>query len=687
MAHGLKEPSGVRVHQALHGYADGHRQIALSTPLQLRDQKTLLALSDISGPGAQIEEDGYLTGYPLADSGFYALARSWPAPEMPRPGCVWTHTLLIDFNDLAALESAASLLTLFERPSGHGGFQKYAKPKPLNVEFDGDFPLFDQTWAKAVLGALYGRARSRIIVSRSYPEVDNTTLAIWLQQWPRLRRSFRFCTLAASDRSVDGAGFDLQVISGSDRSVRSRFVDVVDAESTQLKIERWLEDALQDLTQPDSSGLRSFFRRLGSDIQTGREAFRPLCLLHRALANLPINSRAIHEAVDIVRGELGSKYARTARAIVANAALGAVETLDDVSFEFLWANLGLIDPAALPDSAPGLARAILRRDPRKLVDLLDNDKVSGIVADRILEALTVDELISYLKVLPELTAEALARRADIVGDARFWAEVEEPDLALQTALNQGLQSAAVFAMIDCRRNELAAVAVRAFGAKVTLDALNGISHANNDNRLVWVQEAAKDTQAVARFFAEQSAVQRDILYALARTLPPDAVPNDYGIDPWLSAWRNSAGMIDDTATTYVMAYLLTRALGQRSRSQAELAQLTFEPTHDATGAGRLPEDAWLLLEPRLPWSIFWLTWDRCQRIRAVMIDLFVDRNLPPRAFCRLTRNGQLFSSLAEGAVQSLRGREYMRRALIDMQRAGSSEFKEHIQTLRRLFAV
>lgn len=684
MANGLKTPSISKIHQALHGYADGHRQIALSTSLKPRDQKTLLALSDISGPGAQLEEEGYLTGYPLADSGFYALARTWPAPEMPRPGCVWTHTLLIDFNDLAAMDSAASLLTLFERPYGAGGFQEYTKPKVLKTVVDCGLPPLNQTWVRSVMAALYGKPRNRIVVTRLSPDVDEATLAIWLQQWPRLRRSFRFCTFAAGDRSVEGADFDLQVISGSDRSVRSRFQNVVEAESVRSVAELWLEDAIHDLTPPDCHGLRSFFRTLGSDVQTGREAFRPLCLLHRALGNILEDPKAIHEAVEILRDEIGAKQARTARSIVAKAALDVADTLDAMSFEFLWANLGLLNPAALRDSASRLCRAILHHDPRKMVEILGDDDIKGLVIDRILEELTLEELINCLKAVPELTAEALAGRAEIVGDPRFWAEVEGLDLALQTTRNQGLQDAAIAAMVQCKRGDLAKAALRAFGGKVTLVALNSLPDAKADTLTVWVEEVAKDTQAVASFLADQFSVRRCILHALAQALPPDAVPNDDGVDPWLSAWSNSTGTIEDTATTYVMAYLLSRALGLRSRSQAELAQLAFESTHDAAATERLPDEGWLILESRLPWSIFWLTWDRCQRIRAAIVDLFVDRDLSTHSFSRLTQSDQLFLSLAERAVQNFRGRAYLKRALLDMKTAHDPALSYRLKVLERL---
>ncbi|MGJ7918413.1 hypothetical protein ACI48D_23455 [Massilia sp. LXY-6] len=82
----------LKVHQALHGYSDGHRQLACSARVGPKDTRLMLVMSDVSGPGVAQSGLAYLTGYPLQESGFYALSKTWPAPEMPRPGCVWTHT-------------------------------------------------------------------------------------------------------------------------------------------------------------------------------------------------------------------------------------------------------------------------------------------------------------------------------------------------------------------------------------------------------------------------------------------------------------------------------------------------------------------------------------------------------------------------------------------------------------------
>lgn len=684
MAHGLKESSRPKIHQALHGYGDGHRQLALSATLKPRDQKTLLALSDISGPGARLDEDGYLTGYPLSDSGFFALGRTWPAPEMPRPGCVWTHTLLIDFNDLAAFEALSSLLRLFKRPMGLSSFQEYAMPTRMDIDSFSELSSDAEAWAKPVVAALYGKPKSRIVATRYGPEVDSAVLAIWSQQWPRLRRGFRFCTLAASDRSVEGAGFDLQLLPSLDRSVRSRFSEVVDAESVRLTPAPWVGDTLQDLSHPDQSGLRTFFRRLGSDVTGGREVFRPLCRLHRAVETSSQDPGAIHEAITILQGELGAKQARSARSIVAKSALETVDTLDEMSFDFLWTNLNLVESDVLDAFAARLGRSAWHRDPQRLVQLLNSDIAEKVVLDRVFALLEIDELIAGLKVSPQLFGIALARRPELVREPNFWSDIETVDASFEAAESEGLQFAAVSAILESGRSDLSLATVQAFGSRVVLEALSSTTNTKSNDLKAWTQAAAIDVKAVAGFLANHSSIPRQIIYALAQILPSDSVPNDYGVDPWLLAWRNSTDSINEPKVTYLLAYFLSRALGWKSKSQAELVQLSFESTHNALASNRLPEDCWRTIEPRLPWSIFWFTWDRCQRLRSGVIDIFVERDLSPSCFAHLTEDDSLFYSLASGVAHNIRGRAYLKRVLLVMAGEGNSALDHRISALEKL---
>src|SRR5690349_13495632 len=103
----------VWIDQTLHGYDDGHRLLVTSDrSLPAEAQRLMLLMSDLSGPQPVSGFDGYLTGYPLPGIPVYAFSRTWYAPEMKRPGCVWTHTLLLKFRDLARLDNLGELVSL-----------------------------------------------------------------------------------------------------------------------------------------------------------------------------------------------------------------------------------------------------------------------------------------------------------------------------------------------------------------------------------------------------------------------------------------------------------------------------------------------------------------------------------------------------------------------------------------------
>ena len=151
---------GIVIRQAVHGYVEGHRELWNSVQLKQRDNKTVLIYSDTSSSGLPIGDGGYLTGYPLSESGYYAMARTWPAPEMQRPGAVWTHTLFIEFTDVARLRDATALLTLFRRPEGaQGSKSESTREEVLELPITESEPLDfategDEIWYRQLLVAL-----------------------------------------------------------------------------------------------------------------------------------------------------------------------------------------------------------------------------------------------------------------------------------------------------------------------------------------------------------------------------------------------------------------------------------------------------------------------------------------------------------------------------------------------------
>jgi hypothetical protein len=79
----------IRIDQALFGYREGHRLLQASRKFVPTTERNLLTLTDMSGPRMVEGFEEYVSGYPVPGEESYAVVKTWYAPEMERPGCVW----------------------------------------------------------------------------------------------------------------------------------------------------------------------------------------------------------------------------------------------------------------------------------------------------------------------------------------------------------------------------------------------------------------------------------------------------------------------------------------------------------------------------------------------------------------------------------------------------------------------
>ena len=199
--------------QLLHGYSGGHRLLASSVVLPRLADQVAIELSDLSGSAVDPSLLPYLTGYPLPSTDFYALAYTWTADEMPRPGSVWTHTLLIPQSQVAIASSFRPMLGLFVRPSPGDSFDRYKEaipiPIPVDLATNGHVGVED---ALKILVSLYQYARPALVPAKSSDRFLHTILNVWRQQWASLRQRFTFCTAAFAPRRLLDDDFWLQVV-------------------------------------------------------------------------------------------------------------------------------------------------------------------------------------------------------------------------------------------------------------------------------------------------------------------------------------------------------------------------------------------------------------------------------------------------------------------------------------------
>lgn len=661
------------IRQAVHGYVDGHRELWNSAQLKQRDSKSVLIYSDTSSSGLTIGESGYLTGYPLPESGYYAFARTWPAPEMQRPGAVWTHTLFIEFSDVARLRDATALLPLFQRPEG----MQSTKSEPsregvLELSATDVQPLSfttdpDEAWCRQLLVALYCSPGSKVVAVCSRDDavrIERNVLTLWSQQWPRLRRAFRFCTLTTADRSAPKSAFDLQVVPDSERGIRSKFPSAVFAQETKVLEADWLDHLILDFKQPRASGLRDFLHQAGADLTSGRRAFVPLTRLHMVLTRSASGHDAWSETISLVR-EVSDGEPSTITQLVLTAALGSASALDAPGLEFVLSNLALVDQAQLLSNSRALGIAVWRMSPLRLAQLWESGGPGHDVASAGLDAVEEGELLEGLPLTGEFVDTALSQRPELLTGKAIWSG----DLALAmrairaAARSTDIAPRALDQLIASQRSELIPTAFVEFGNEsVWRHLVAALKSQEQPSKplLSWLQAGAAYPGTVAQVLAATRGLNRSGLTAIARASHPDLVPNDYGDDPWVIATQQaSAGEIADEEI-YLCSYLLARAFGPRSRNVVDLVELALGVVSAAAATNALTDSAWQMLAPHLTESHEWQFWGRRQRLLAGIGQLYVRKDLSASSFGRLGHDASDFECLVVAAAKEWGGRVYLR---------------------------
>jgi len=643
--------NGFVVQQTLHGYGEGHRLLTGSVSLPPRDARTMLVLSDSSGGGGKLPTEGYLTGYPLVESAKYVVARTWPAPEMKRPGCVWTHSVIIDFADVAALSSASTILRFFRRP-GIEPRESYAQSLTVLDPSQPEPGSFDPEIAGALLEALYGNPNSKIVGGLDAGLDEDIVLRTWMQQWPRLRRSFRFCTFTAADRSTPTDPFDLQLVSSASSMPRLRVANLVGVGETSRTPE--LAPLVEDLLDPNVHGLRRFLRESGVEVSEGRAAMGPLCTVFAFVRNRTADIEPALAALD----RLDRSRASTARRQIVGRLAQDIEATGEPGFRMVVDEIRM-DPQFDEALATRVGVELWRRAPVSFVAALTQSDPLSPATNAALAEMDAGELMRGISRDPTIAPEIAKRRADLVVAEGFWTV---PGINIEKVVASCAdRSERVISRIMSSGASVPQPAIRQFQASQIISALEKCGSASGRERTEpWFQAVRGQTQELVGALRRRELKFAPLISALAYATHPDDVSSDDGEDPWFVAASESVGDLTAEEDLYLRAFLLARSLGRQSSDAAGLMRISFGKVHDALATDRMPSEGWRLLRTRLPFVMPWQEWDRCWRVRAAVGEQFVDRNLDTADFVDLVDDPELWRQVASTVSHAWGGRKYLK---------------------------
>lgn len=640
-------PEQFQIEQAIFGYREGHNLLTASAPLTPRVRQFLATITDGSGPENSTGFEVAFTGLPVPETDYYALFCTWPAPEMPRPGCVWSHVLLIALADLARIQDLAVLRKLCVRPALPLRLSDYDKPLTLLAPDPAPVLASSQDQGRAVhlLWALYGQPDDGIVLlDEKCAPWETAVFALWSQQWPRLRREFAFSTSSLGDRRLAGVAFDLQIAPvGSERlwgrsSARTLVLSVSPPASASVDLFKaaWVGTALKDMQTVSASTLRQFLFNFGSDIEKPRQGFARLATAYELLV--------VHPSKDQVERlrSIGEIFPNKAEAVRLKESL--IAPLKNLhagdNLEHAWATASFLFNAreataytGVSFDHAGLAPLLWKEKRGEVVSLLGRlvrqkeSSAASSFATAIANTLQPSELRFISQRHSEVIPIMISHRPSLAFDDNTWrlpgyTQSQIFEVLSRLALSQEDWAKIAGAMFIAATYVGVREAVENAGPHVMQSAFRwleyGIAHELLPSR-AWREALAAPA---SKLLVGTEELPPAPLALCAWCVPPETARHS------LSASRQDIQRLAEQpldklpSPLRVPTAFLLMALGLRAKSDVgvKLVVKGFFPVHDALASGDYSTESWSLLSPELPYLGWWRDWDRCEKLRRAVHD-------------------------------------------------------------------
>lgn len=453
------------VHQLVHGYSRGHALLASSVQLPKSSLEVVTEQSDLSGPlPSGVSIPCYLAAYPVPDTSFYALARSWADNDAPRLGCVITHTLLIPKDTWGTVLSPSAFLRLHKQPDR----QSLTTFKtPIQIPETLGKPESNDTLTHADAYEFSSKVFSeglRSVVWFDCADADRLVLSFAAQLWPSLRNSLYAHTFSLQPYAKVKCDLQLHFAPRNAQSYFSRIPKQCQmgrrhSNNRNEPESEWIRELSEDLCAgiPRDSylyGLKRFGHLLGSEPSTVRNLFALRDLTDR-LPSTPTAAIGILDIIDSLEpeAEQAVEEKRLALDMALSAALQAEVATSLQCLTFIDARLrrtsfsiaSFETKASLKDSVAEIAT----RDPRALLNacvqidpLEDSAFWQGVIKGLRVAAETRPSSIETLGSSPQLAAFVVRdtpiiaraylhsnppRRTELITDVVQWINHAERD--------------------------------------------------------------------------------------------------------------------------------------------------------------------------------------------------------------------------------------------------------------------
>ncbi|MBW5722773.1 GAP1-N1 domain-containing protein [Klebsiella pneumoniae] len=651
----------MKLDHCLFGYDDGHRLIASSLPLG-DEIAYLTELSDLA-PGVIFgSSKGYWTGLPAPTIGRYVLMFTWPAPEMPRPGCVWTHALLLEPSMLESIKDLSILQGVISRPGNFVNKDYYSQPLEVDLTRKKitQLPL-DLLLVEKLIDSLYGKVKTSIEVSSS-DLLDRPLFAVWSQQWPRLRRNFRFQTaVSRKPRSTGSARFDIIAVFSQEDFFDSEIKDISSS---------WLNDAVVDIQSEMQHSFRNFLWEYGRDVRKQRGSFKPLAEIYSL--SYETNTESILRIIEIVAEAFptlnDANHLKQDLVDGGFAGQGQITLLNNLilSFEEEGAVFPPITTAGFDNLTgfwPRQSESVLN-----LLDLASQSKSESgeVIFKHLIRTVQTSEFwtlsrsnLIVRKLVVKQNPEFLLANESILDDSDIM-----DLLHLIPNDTKGLEQF-INDMIERNNNDIASSIFDNFPDIAVAKVVQKLN-SKKPVPTVWRKELWSRHDYLLKDEVIRNVTRASLLYDFADAFGwLSNVVIAEGLEPWYNSFMTVTNDLDGAALDMLDCFSIVLAIKSGGDKGLKIIEKNYSNLHRKILKSRLSPQARDMLFSQLP-EIGWLRgWDLGYRFRLAIAQAYIYNKWSVNSFVSLASDRKGRELLADAASDIDGGREYSNAAWCD----------------------
>lgn len=604
----MEDKNIINFDQCVHGYDHGHKMLNSSVQLPKETLNMLLKMSDASISGFSASSLPYITGFPLNEIGAYVLSKTWPAPELERPGCVWTQSIIIDFSDLAQISDLSCLLDLFKKPRVDN-FNSYGIGIGFNnAEVDNKNYSCNTKEMASILSSIYKSPVENVIFPRG-ESAEKIILMIWSQQWPKLRRSFSFRTLVPA--SSNNYTFDI----GFSNSSRYDFL----LDSTEQA--SWVITATKDLNEQKSK-LKEFLWFYGPYCSKPRESYCFLVKLYNAMNNKNVEeglSDAMYLMIDWkgIPSQLLFKMLSTALFFLEeNKSSNLFISVSDVMSKL---RINEDSPSSLVDIFIGIMN---QQSAKKILNFI-RECNSDYLKRELYRKIPISKLILIFDKID--SNEVLNVRPDIFFTKDYWNKINKiPESVYEFFDNDNNDLKSLVNAVGGSKNysyinELIYVG----GAKVVKILLENMAISYRNDKLINI--IVNHKECLQKSFYDLYDVNLDLLCFISVNVDKGYFNHSSLEDDWAYVVSRTNEKINISQFDLAV-FLFKRAFNKNSIQTERLIRLSLDLIIEALKNDNVTYMQWREILEVIP-EMKWWEWDKCEHVLNSVINLLLDKRI------------------------------------------------------------